>query len=278
MNLTILGKPMFYRPGVRGGVYPCRVSSRARGSEIADYLGAEYIEDFAPTHERRIFLKPRSLKRVRDGDYIDVMDNHRYIEPLKKRPGIKLISMSQAHHDFLTSELDNEVHLIYHHHINFENATRVKNETLVGGMIGKGVNHTYKIFEEIKNRLSKVGIGFDAGGLEYKTRQDMLDFFNRIDFLVIRYPKGRFTNSPYIHPGKIVNSASFGIPTISQYLKGYQEFDGDYLIAETYNEIVEQAVRLQNDAYYKEMSEGLIDRAKDFHISKTTEEYKKLWT
>ena len=74
MNLLFIAKPVFFKNGGNGGVYPVRLSSRVRGKEIAEFLGAEYSENSNGKYDIRIFIKPESLGHIADGDYIDLLD------------------------------------------------------------------------------------------------------------------------------------------------------------------------------------------------------------
>ena len=279
MNISFIAKPVFFKPGAKGGVYPVRLSSRVRGREIAEFLGAEYSENGKGKCDIRIFVKPESLNHIMDGDYIDLLDRARLLPELRTRPKIKVVTMSKVHHDYLKKELKNELFYIPHPHINFENKKRVKNKSIVGGMIGKAGPLSYPSFNEIKKRLAEVGIEFKEC-FTYETRQDLLDFYNEIDFQVIWFfnlpGKDKGYDHFYRHPTKIANAAAFGIPTIAQNLLGHKEFEGDFLVAESYDDIVNAAVKLKDDKFYNELSERLIEKAKKYHISEIAKLYKEL--
>ena len=72
------------------GTVLCRVSSRIRGEEISEYLG---------NIKTNIYVKPRHLEEVKNGDYVDILDDPTYVERLKSRPNIKVIAMSLSHYD-----------------------------------------------------------------------------------------------------------------------------------------------------------------------------------
>lgn len=263
---------------MNGGAYPVRLSSRTRGEEIAEYLGATYTLDGAYDNGGvRIHLKPRTLRRVKDGDYVDIIDDaHNLIPRLKARPKVKVIAYNEPYYDFLKKELANEVILIPHPHINFENKKRVKNKKIIGGMIGKSAPISYEIFNPIKEALARAGIEF-KDWFTHETRQDALSFYDQTDFQVIWYhdmPSDH--NRFYRYPGKIINAASFGIPTIAQRILGHQEMEGYYIPAETYDDIVREALKLQDNKYYNKRSKNLIKKAKEYHISRIAEMYKQL--
>ncbi len=278
MNLTIIAKPVFFKPGINGGVYPVRLSSRVRGEEIANFLGANYSYSKFNKDDICIYLKPRSLESVRDIDYVDILDGIKLIPMLKTRPKIKVIAYSKVYYDYLKKELQNEIFYIPHHHINLENKKRVKNKSIVGGMIGKATLLSYPVFNDIKKYLTEAGIEFRECFV-YQTREEILDFYSQIDFQVIWFfnlPGHEDYDYFYRHPTKIANAAAFGIPTIAQEILGHKEFEGKYLVAENYEEIVRQAEKLKDDKYYDQLSKQLIDEAKKYHISEIAKLYKNL--
>lgn len=276
MNLSFIAKPEFFKPGKNEGVYPVRLSSRVRGREIASFLGAEYSENGKGKYDIRIYVKPESLKSIMDGDYIDILDRNRIIPELKTRPKIKVIAMSKVHYDYLKKKLKNKLFLIPHHHINFENKRRVKNKTIVGGIIGKPTPPDYSLFKRIKSHLAKVGIDFKEC-FHYRTRQDILDFHAQIDFQVVWFPDQTVEyDCFYRHPTKIANAASFGIPTIAQNILGYKEFEGNYIVAGSFKDIAREADKLKDVSLYNQLSERLIEKAKEYHISKIAKLYKQL--
>src|SRR3989338_5076034 len=178
--ISFYAKVPFLREDQTTGVYVVRVSSRIRGEEISQYLGAKYNPE--EKDGLCIYLKPRGLDSLKDGDYVDILDEISLIPKLKERPRLKVIAMSQAQYEYLKENLKNEVFLIHHHHINFERLRRTRNENLVGGAIGHS-KYAHDLYGEIKDALSGSSIDF-VSILTYQTRQDMLDFFKKIDFLV----------------------------------------------------------------------------------------------
>src|SRR3989344_1132453 len=274
MSISFIAKPIFFKSGIKGGVYPARLSSRVRGEEIAEYLGETYTSD--ATYDKsgiRIHLKPRHLRYVKDGDYVDVLDEIELIPMLKERPTVKVISMSQTHHNYLRNEIKNEIFLIHHHHINFEKFRRKKNDILTGGMIGHHVN-AYDIYDQIKKRLGEVGIEF-VSAFNYKIRQDMVDFFKKIDFLVTWWSSYNLTAFRG-HPTKIINAASFGIPSLSQFSPGYKEFEGFYIQIGDMDSLVEEAIKLKDADYYNQWSDKVFKEAEKYHISNIAKLYRKL--
>ena len=92
--ISFYAKTPFLRIDKTTGVFVNRVSSRIRGEEISAYMGTKYNPE-----ERDgvcIYLKPRGLDGLKDGDYVDILDEISLIPKLKERPGLNVIAMSQA--------------------------------------------------------------------------------------------------------------------------------------------------------------------------------------
>lgn len=273
--MIFIAKPTFFKEGLNGKSYPVRLSTRPRAEEIARYLGGISTQENTPG-ELRIHIKPMTLRRVKTGEYVDILDDRHLIERLKQRPDVRVIVYSQHYLDYLKGELTNELILIPHHHINIENKTRIKNEVLTAGVVGKPVPAAYSIIDPIAKVLDGVGIKL-INNFDCITREDMLNFYNQIDFQVIWYPEPRHEFENYFrHSGKIVNAASFGIPTLAQDILGHRDMGDFYIPVRNYDDIVREALKLQDDNYYSEWSEKLINKAKEYHISEIAKLYKEL--
>lgn len=257
------------------GTYVKRVSSRIRGEEICNYLGSD-IACYNPKErsEINIFLKPRALSGLNNGDYVDILDEVNLVPRLKQRPGIKVITMSQAQHEYLSKELENELFLIPHHHINFIRYRRWVNPKLKGGMIGHSQS-ALDLAKKIRVELDKVNIGFDAI-VNYQTREDMLEFFKSIDFLVV-WNIDKYKDYPHSHPTKLINASSFGIPVFSQPILAYKEFEGKYIHISDINSLVEELKLFrQYPERYNKWSDIAFNGAEPYHISHIAEKYKQL--
>jgi glycosyltransferase involved in cell wall biosynthesis len=263
--MNIISRPIF-DGHYHGEKYLIRVSARTRGEEMAEYLGAK----FNPTvcdDGIRIFVKPRNLKKVRDGDYVDIIDGIELVEQLRQRPKIKVITMSLVEHECLSEILENELHLIHHPHINFENIEHKKGDRLVGGIVGKPSGYANNLYEKIKARLAKEGIEFTKC-YNFQTRDEMVKYYASIDFLVIWFPEWEARDQWYRHPTKILNAMSFGVPSLAHPIAGYKEVEGFYIPIETIDDIVDKIGTKLPD---------IRKEAEKYHISKIAEKYKQLW-
>lgn len=253
--------------------YVIRLSARVRGQEVAEYFGAKFNPP--KTEGICVWIKPRSLRNVKDEDYLDIIDGVELLPQIKLRPKIKVIAMSQVHYDYLKMNLENEVILIPHHHINFENQIRKRGDKLVGGIICNPTGESYALYERLKEALEQIGVDFTYN-FHAQTRREMVDYYMSIDFLVRWYPKHLDRNSFYRHPAKIINAASFGIPTLGQPILGYIEVEGLYMPIETVDDLVREAEKLKDEDYYNQWSEKLLKEAEKYHISNIAKLYQQL--
>lgn len=220
-----------------------RMSSRIRGEEIAGYLGAKLNQERS---EVNIYVKGCGHGQIKDGDYIDILDDLWTIDWLKDKPGIRVIAMSLSHFDYLKSILKNEIIYIPHHHINFERDVRTRKEITTCGYVGAPQNIKVEGFKFIYLT-------------NFKTRADIIDFYKKIDIQVI----GSVPNVPYYHPTKIINAMSFGIPTVAPKIMGYREVEGFYF----------QDIKELRDGWD---AERLIKEAEKYHISNIALKYQNL--
>lgn len=270
--IAIFAKNPFFK-NKSTGTYLSRVSSRVRGEEIAEYLGAILNPPDRIDGAVCIFLKPRNITGLKDGDYVDILDEPALFPKLKERPGLKVISMSQVQHEYLKKNIDNELHLIHHHHINFERDRRKRGDGLIGGAIGHS-EEAYSFYKEIEANLAKAGIEFKPI-FSYTTREDMTNYFKSIDFLVA-WNIDKYKDYPFSHPTKIINAASFGVPTLTQPIAGYKEFI-DYLIPITdMDSLVVEAEKLKDHSYWDQWSDKVYNEAEKYHISNIAKLYQQL--
>lgn len=257
------------------GTFLCRVSSRVRGEEIAAALGARYNPSAGYEGDRQVWVKPRRVGPIPDGAWVDVLDEFGLAAQLKARPGLKVISMSQAHDAHLHSELPgHEVRLIPHHHLNFERLLRPSGrEVRVCGFVGSNTAEHLAWGAQVARALERVGLEY-RGCHNYLKRQDSLDFYRSVDLLVIAY--FGWQDTPYRHPTKIVNAASFGIPTVAGPIQGYREVEGHYLRAGSLEELVAQAAALRDPGWYRHWAEPLPELAEQYHISRIANLYRAL--
>jgi hypothetical protein len=250
-----------------------RLSSRIRGEEVANYLGAKYNPTEGYENDVCIHVKPKILDEVPDGHWLDLLDGTYLIHSLRQRPKIKVITASQCSYEYQKSHYPNEVVLIPSHHINIDRLKRTRKEIKVAGYIGVPSPAIYQRFDDIATRLKEIGIDFVTEYL-FKTKQDALDFYNKIDIFV--FGDWDSFDHPHRIPTKIINAASFGIPSVAFPIQANKEFEGYYMQARNMDETVEGVNRLKNEYFYNEMVSKIIPMSEKYHISNVAELYKKL--
>ena len=280
MNISIFARPYFISedPDTTTGPYLHRGTSYIRGEQIASYLGGKYNPKDGFDHDICIYLKPKpqTFNQIKDGSYVDFSDAEPYLKDLlKTRPKIKVITSSLTSFHFLKDRLENEVFLIPEHHSNFEKTNRTRKEITTGGIITNPSAITYPAYQQIKNRLAKIGFGFITC-YDWKTRQNVVDFYSQIDFQVIGLFGVYDECDPFRHPTKIINAASYGIPTVANWQLGYQEFEGNYIPVRNIDELVKESEKLKDPDYYQQWSKRIIEPAQSYHISKIARLYEEL--
>jgi len=275
---------IFAKPPYLGNVYPeyaeglsmHRLSSRIRGWEIAEHAGFKLNPTEGFENDTRIWVKPAGLSVVQDGDWVDYLDRPRSSvrRCLKWRPKINLIAASEASYDDLKSKLPNKVLLIPSHHINFDREKRTRKGVTTCGYVGGFSPLAKEIYEEIATELKKIGIDF-VTLFDFKERQDAIDLYKSIDILVVGSWKLK-EPGPYKIPTKLINAASFGIPSVAYPMLGYKEIEGYYTRANNMEELVEGVTKLKDESYYNAWSEKVSKMAEKYHISEITKRYLEL--
>jgi len=260
-------------PTKPGKVFWQRLTSRVRAEEIAAYLGAKLNPTQGYENDVCIYIKHYRLDQVKDGAYVDVLDDKDVTQALKSKPKIKVIAMSKPHLDFLRTVLKNEIVYIPHHHINFERIKRLRKKIVNCGYVGSNPRYDVELNKEIGERLKKIGLKF-MPYYNYDTKEDIINYYQKIDLQIIGY----FTllDSPYYHQTKIVNAMSFGVPTIASPRRGYTEVKGLFTPVNDLDELVEAAKKMKDPAYYNRWPEKIIAESEKYHISKIAKLYKQL--
>lgn len=256
-----------YWPEKHGGF----LSTRIRGYEIAKFLDVQINPEKRNEGDVCIHIKPSNLNGIEDGDYVDVLDGGKFIKKLMKRPKINLIACSKASQKFLKERVPNKVIFIPHQHLNWERQKRERKKVDTCGYIGSTPS-VYEIYEQIGKNLKKIGFDFKTL-FKFKKREDAVDLYRSIDILVI----GAWENGdPNIHkiPTKIINAASYGIPSVAYPLRGYKEIEGFYLSANNMKELLAGVKRLK--AEYDQWPAKLIKMAEPYHIENIVKLYQKL--
>lgn len=280
MNISIFARKYFTgeEAGVSTGLYLHRATSYIRGEQVAEYLGGKYNPQSGFDNDICIYLKPkpRTFDQIKDGSYVDFSDGEPYlIELLQKRPKIKVIASSKTSFEFLKQQLKNEIFLIPEHHCNFERFKRTRKEITTGGIITNPSAITYQAYTQVKKLLSKIGFKF-ISCYDWENRQDVVDFYAQIDFQVIALFGIYNDYDPFRHPTKIINAASFGIPTVANWNGGYKEFEENYIPVHKIDDLVKEAEKLKDTHYYNQLVDKIIPATEAYHIENIAKLYKQL--
>lgn len=280
-RLAFFAKPSFlgndYKRYTDGNVI-WRLSSEIRAKQIAEHLGSKYNPATIEPDDICIYVKPGSIDHIRDGDYVDYCDPNEWMELDKKlceRPKIKVIALTPYAYNYLRKRIPNTLTVIPNQHLNWENTLKPKRTLTIGGYIGRPSTIAVKINREIERALRRIGIGFTAL-YKWETRQDSIDFYKNIDFLVIGGRNLQTFNRPFTSPTKMINAASFGVPSIAYQQVGYGEFEGYYTPFQSMDDLLAEVEKLTDEGYYEDYSQRIIDKAKEYHISKIATLYSQL--
>jgi hypothetical protein len=250
-----------------------RLSSRIRGEEIAEYMNANLNPTSGYEKDVCIHVKHFS-KYIKNGDWFDFLDGENNLPLLKERPGINVIASSLNSYEVLKQELSNKIALIPTHHINTERIKRNRTKIASVGYIGAPSPIATKLYGQIGERLKDMGLEFTTC-FDFKTRDDALNLYKNIDIFVVgAWELG--DENPHKIPTKIINAASFGIPTVAFPLAGYKELEGNYLRANNMDELLFGVEKLMSEKNYQEMSKQVEVMAENYHISKIADLYRKL--
>lgn len=258
-----------------------RISSRVRAEEMALFLGNECqlnpdVLNVKPG-DINIHVKPESLITVGQCDYVDFLDGGEFFEELKARPDIKIIACTQNSQDVLRAALPNEVLLIPHHHLNFERRERTRSGVSVCGYLGSYSPKTERHYRWVQEQFDKKGLEVTVlTNFEYKTREDAVNTYLNMDILIIDDYWVPDTN-PHKVPTKIINAASFGVPTIARTRNGYQEIEGRYLKMRNFDDLIEKVIYLkENQLFYNDFSKMIKENAEQYHIENIAKLYRQL--
>lgn len=273
------------RPFEYNGVKPKhgylqRLSSTVRGEQIAEAIGAKFNPESGYQEDVCIYIKP-PLNGTRDFNfegkaYLDICDDMRYIEVLKKHPEVSVIAASQWNYDLLKRLLPNhKIVLILQQHCNYERKKRVRKEITVVGVIGNKRAFPF-LPPDLKLRLEERGMKLIEFS-EFFIREDVVDFYMAIDVQIIWRTFKNYKKDILMNSLKIQNAASFGIPTICYEEPVFEEMKGLYIPVKTLDQFLDALDNLRNNPnLYKQYAKRCLKKAEEFHIDKIGKLYKNL--
>jgi len=244
-----------------------RGSSLIRAKQISEYLGAKLNPKSGYENDVCIYVKQMPPKNCPKSSYLDVVDHGGLANDLKRRLDVNAIAISPTAYHYLNKRLDNVV-LIPQHHCNYERIKIKRKEVKTVGIISTPASMQCSI-EDLNQKFKDIGLEFKMQN-SYQSREDVVEFYKTIDIQVI----WRLKNWPLKNSLKIVNAASFGIPTVAFPINCYQDMEGYYTRANTLDDLICEVEKLKNNGWN---SERLITKAEEYHISNIALLYKKLY-
>lgn len=268
------GKP--FEPGDPRTSHLLRVSSMIRADQIAERLGARLNPESDYDGDTCIYVKPH----VKPGEpfafrgrraWLDIIDGWGLTPLAQAHPGVGVIACSDFDGQTLRKLLPNRVTVIPQHHCNFERLSRERDGVKTVGMIGTAGAWRY-LPAEIKTGLARRGLRLEFFTRFYE-RQDIIDFYQRIDVQVVWRPyRMRLAN-----PLKLVNAASFGVPTIARREDYFCEMDGAYLPVGSVEEFFARLDELRSwPLLYDQWAARARAKSERYHIDNVAALYRSL--
>ena len=264
-------------------------SSRIRGEQVVEKLverGVDAVynsDDYASKGDKLVFVKcsPHvdSYEIVKACEsFIDAVDSHGTIIGIKKYEHLKnvsIIAIGDLSQTWISEQLpDHTVIKIPEHHCNFENVIRPKDKKIKKvGFCGYMYNFHLPL-DQIQNMLHAADLEVVVlSDMVHATRKDICNFYEQID-IQICYRRDIGVCVPQLkNPLKVINAASFGVPTVSYLEPAYKECQDILTVSYDIYDMVSGIVQLTDIDYYNEMSEKCIEFAKDYHIDKIVSKY-----
>ncbi len=263
----------------QGGAGACR------GRQMAEHLGGKINPKVDYRDDICIFVKkvlPDRLPLPKHS-YLDVNDSPRGFRWVKEHPKIGLIADSGILYKYLKKELKrDDIHLILHHHCNFERWIRPDREVKTVGIMGSIIAFQYPI-EELRVNLKEIGLELkyekDYWGFYKDNREKVVEFYKNIDIQIAWRPKAWSPSfEPFRRPLKLINAGSFGIPTVAYPEPSYvDEFKGCFIPAKTIDILLRHVIGLKdNKEYYNKFVQRALKKAEEYHIDRIAKLYLKL--
>lgn len=288
MAISIFAKKAFLstrpsQPFEYSGVKPDRgylkrVSSIIRGDQIAEATEAKLNPEEGFEKDVCIYVKPAvdekgDFKYEGRKSFLDAVDGWAYVDFLKRNPKVGAIVCSERDYTDLSQVVTNDIVLIPQQHCNFERLKRTHREVKTIGIVGNQDQFRY-LPAELNSKLKERGMELLTFS-EFFIRQDIIDFYMRVDIQLVWRPwkKGKKMANPL----KIVNAASFGIPTIALDEIHFREMGNCYIGVNNLEELLNKIdLLVENQHYYNALADLCIKRAESYHIEKVAEMYNNL--
>ncbi len=256
-----------------------RVSSIIRGNQIATHIQAKLNPKEGFENDVCIYVKPH-VKPHDDFEfsghpYLDIIDGWMLIPLLKKHPDVSVITCSYVDFEYIAGQVSNKVYLIPQHHANFERAKRTRNETTIIGCIGAAAAFNFLPID-LKKELKKRNIKLVTYSNFHK-RADIVNFYQNIDIQIVWRPYMRVKKIRMSNPLKLINAASFGVPSIALKEPAFDELDGCYFPVLNFPGFLDTLdTILRTPKMYDQYSQKCVEKAEKYHIDQIAKLYSGL--
>jgi hypothetical protein len=266
----------FYRNGP--------LSSEIRGRQIGSFLGAklnptEGFEDDVCILVKELpknLLTNRGLALNRAKTYIDILDYSGGVQWLTGRPDVKVIVASASARQFLEDRFPNPLTLIPQHHCNVKRQLRPQRPIRTVAYVGLMATAPWW-FGHVNAAVAKMGLEMRYF-TTFKTRQDVVDAYLQTDIQFTWYDKTMPDRWRQMKNAlKVVNAASFGIPTVASCEPAYvAECLGRFVFCDSLELAMDSVSALKGPALYDAFTDGLPAFAEPYHIENIAKRYREL--
>jgi len=248
-------------------------SAVIRGSQIAERIGARLNPAEGYERDTCVYVKqyPEDTDKFSRPPYLDIVDGWRLYHLLKVHPEIPVIVCSRADLETVRSKFTNHLTLIPQQNCNFERVQRTRQGVHVVGILGTWYAWQF-IPSGLEAALSERGMRLWQYS-DFVCRQDVVNFYQNIDVQIVWRPYAKKLSNPL----KLVNAASFGVPTIALIEPSFGELADCYLPVETVDELLARIDRLfSSPSMYADYSRRGIEKAEAYHIDRVAVMYEEL--
>jgi len=261
-------------------------SGEIRGKQVAERGGWLLDPEGMRRGDIAVFIKQYpnqalldEMRKLNIPIFVDTVDCYGIIPMLNEFPDITVIAMSRVAREYLESKIDNKIVRIDEHHCNWDNELVNRTELKRIGYVGYGCSFQLPI-DVVKDTLKKFDIEFTML-TEFKTRQDIVDYYKTIDLqLCFRLPGTIHNLVPQLrNPLKLANAGSFGIPTIAYPEPSYvDEWDGSFFPIGGLQGLIHWVDEIKRDwEVYAFMRYLAVNRAKQYYIDNVIANYRRVF-
>jgi len=279
MNISIFAQPPYVLRHLQ------RVSTIIRGEQMAAYMqNARLNPSSGYENDICIYVKPH-VKTDEDfkfegHPYLDILDGFDLIHLLRKHEDVPVIVYSELDVETISQYVKNKVIIIPHHHVNFERSVRDRKGIRKIGVIGSAGAFPF-VPDQIRQGLAERKIELVEQSIFYP-RTSVTHFYKQIDLQIVWRPYNlkNYATRPYrtlANPFKIVNTSSFGIPTIALEEPPFKEMSGCYVPVNNVEEFFTALdnLRFDNDRY-ESIAKTCLQKAERYHIENIAKLYQAL--